>query len=81
VGDDRRQADLQALDAPTSAPHAAGAGSGHDRAAVRAAGGVVDDEPVTDVDDDGHRRVRDGVQVERLRSTVAEPGHAHAGQR
>jgi hypothetical protein len=81
VRDDRRQPHLQALDVPATRSNAAGRQSRHDAAALLPTADVLDDEgPVTQVD--GHRdsRVRDHAEVDELRGTATEPGHADPRQ-
>jgi hypothetical protein len=72
VGGQRRQAHLHALDVAPAPANAAGRQTGRDAASVPLAAGIVDDYPVTEVEDQRHGGVRHYLKVNEVVRSIAE---------
>jgi hypothetical protein len=79
VRDHRRQPYLQALDVPAAPSDVAGREADGEAAALLPAAGVVDEDPVAEVQEQRDRRVRDHLKVDGVLRLITESGHADPG--
>jgi hypothetical protein len=80
VRDHGRQPYLQALDVPPVHSNAAGREAGGKAALLPLTSGVVDEDPVAEVDYQRGCRIRDDLKVDEVLTSIAKSSHADARQ-
>ena len=78
--DQRRQSYLQALDVPALASNPAGREPGDDAPSLLVTTGILDEQPVAEVEEQRDSRVGDNLNIDEVVSPIAEPGHADPRQ-